>query len=331
MAKKISLSSAVSLVKGVVKDVKDHWKEPAENKYISYREFTAYSVGGIGVNTINSLFNYVALSANCLLLGSAYGIDPVHLVWMSTIVSILNLAKSPFISMLIDNTNTKFGKFRPYLIITGIPTAFLICLMAFIPTDANYTLKCVLLCLIYALAMLFQSTYSLAYSSLAQVLTPNSAERTSLLSVSAFIYNLGPSIVGIVLPIIAELFSGGMRGVAVYRVMFPVFSVAGILLSIWTFKDTKEKIIVPKTYVARVKFTDGIKEIKNNKYFWLIYLYQIFGVMKGGIGNILSWYCSYVIMSDGVLGIMNAVIGTASVPGMLLAPLLAKNSEKETA
>ena len=152
MAKKISLSSAVSLVKGVVKDVKDHWKEPAENKYISYREFTAYSVGGIGVNTINSLFNYVALSANCLLLGSAYGIDPVHLVWMSTIVSILNLAKSPFISMLIDNTNTKFGKFRPYLIITGIPTAFLICLMAFIPTDANYTLKCVLLCLIYALA-----------------------------------------------------------------------------------------------------------------------------------------------------------------------------------
>lgn len=53
--------------------------------------------------------------------------------------------------------------------------------------------------------------------------------------------------------------------------------------------------------------------------------------MKGGIGNILSWYCSYVIMSDGVLGIMNAVIGTASVPGMLLAPLLAKNSEKETA
>ena len=90
MAKKISLSSAVSLVKGVVKDVKDHWKEPAENKYISYREFTAYSVGGIGVNTINSLFNYVALSANCLLLGSAYGIDPVHLVWMSTIVSILD-------------------------------------------------------------------------------------------------------------------------------------------------------------------------------------------------------------------------------------------------
>lgn len=326
--KKFSLSAVPALVKGFVKDVKEHWKTPAESKYISYKEFTAYSVGGIGVNTINSIFGYVALNANCLLLGSAYGIDPVHLVWMSTIVNILNLAKSPFISMLIDNTNTKFGKFRPYLIITGIPTAVLICLMAFIPSSINYTLKCVLLCLIYALAMLFQSTYSLAYSSLAQVLTPNSAERTSLLSISAFIYNLGPSIVNMILPIIAELFDGGMRGFAVYRVMFPVFSVAGILLSIWTFKDTKEKIIVPKTYVAKVKFTDGIKEIKNNKYFWLLYLYQIFGVMKGGISSILAWYCSYVIMSDSVLGIMNTVMGTASVPGMLLAPVLAKKFGK---
>lgn len=328
MGSKFSAKNTVSMVKGIVKDIKTHWKKPAENKYISYKEFTAYSVGGIGVNTINSIFGYVALNANCLLLGSAYGIDPVHLVWMSTIVNILNLVKSPFISMLIDNTNTKHGKFRPYLIITGIPTAFLICLMAFIPNTANYTVKCVLLCFIYALAMLFQSTYSLAYSSLAQVLTPNSSERTSLLSVSAFIYNLGPSIVNMLLPIFAELFDGGMRGFAVYRVMFPIFSVAGILLSIWTFKDTKEKIIVPKTYVAKVKFTDGIKEIKSNKYFWIIYLYQILGVMKGGISSILAWYCSYVIRSDSVLGIMNTVMGTASVPGMLLAPLLAKKIGK---
>lgn len=220
---------------------------------------------------------------------------------MSTIVNILNLAKSPFISILIDNTNTKYGKFRPYLIMTGIPTAFLICLMAFIPNSANYTVKGVLLCLIYALTMLFQNTHSLAYSSLAQVLTPNSSEHTSLLSVSSFIYNLGPSIVNMFLPIFAELFDGGMRGFAVYRVIFPVFSVAGILLSIWTFKDTKGKIIVPKTYVAKVKFSDGIKEIKNNKYFWLIYLYQI-------------------------LGVMNAVIGTASVPGMLLAKKIGKKN-----
>lgn len=82
------ISGVTTLVKNLVGDVRAHWKTPAQGKYISYKEFTAYSVGGIGVNTINSIFGYVALSANCLLLGSAYGIDPVHLVWMSIIVNI---------------------------------------------------------------------------------------------------------------------------------------------------------------------------------------------------------------------------------------------------
>ena len=77
---------------------------PPEGRYITYKEFAAYSIGGIGVNTINSLFGYVALNANCLLLGSAYGIAPMDLAVMQLIMNILNLVKTPFISMLVDNT-----------------------------------------------------------------------------------------------------------------------------------------------------------------------------------------------------------------------------------
>lgn len=315
-------------IKAIKDDIMAHRKVPAEGKYICYNEFAAYSVGGIGVNTINALFGYVGLSANCLLLGSAYGIAPMDLAFMSLIMSLLNLAKTPFISMLIDNTNTKWGKFRPYLLYTGLPAAVLLTAMAFVPTDINYTLKCVVLSAIYFSLMIFQSLYALAFTSLAQVLTPDSQERTSLLSVSQFIYSLGPSIVNILLPVLAGLFPGGMTGFTAYRVLFPIFSIAGVLLGLITFKGTEEKIIVPKDYVAKVKFIDGIKEMKNNKYFWLITFYNVLGCMKYGIGSILAWYCIYAIRSDSALGIMNAVIGTASVPGMLLAPLLAKKIGK---
>lgn len=307
-----------------LKSIPENWTEPPEGKHIPYKEFCAYSFGGIGVNTINSLFGYVGLTANCLLVGSAYGIDPVHLAWMSAFVAVINLVKTPFVSMLIDNTDTKYGKFRPYLIWTGIPTALLISFMAYIPNEINYTLKCLILCGNYTLAVLFQSVYALAFTSLAQVLTPDSRERTSLLSVSQFVYSLGPSIVNMVLPIVAGLFPGGMKGFTAYRVMFPLLSVVGIALSIWTFKGTREKIVVPKDYVAKVRFFEGIKSLYNNRYFWLYYAYNILGSMKYAIGGILTWYCAYVLESDAVLGIMNAVIGTASVPGMLLAPVLAK-------
>lgn len=320
----------VTRVKGFVKSIPAYWEAPPEGRHISYKEFAAYSFGGIGVNTINSLMGYIGLSSTCLLIGSAYEIEPVHLALMMIFVNIVNLAKTPFVSMLIDNTNTKYGKFRPYLLLAGVPAAIFICLMAFVPVGIDYRVKCIIICGIYTLAMVFQSVFALAFTSLAQVLTPDGEERTGLLSISQFVYSLGPSIVNIVLPIFAGFFAGGMKGVTAYRVIFPVFSAIGIVLSVWTFKDTREKIVVPKSYVAKVKFFHGIKSLSGNRHFWLFYLYNILGSMKYGIGSILTWYCAYVLQSDATLGIMNAVIGTASVPGMLLAPMLAKKLGKKS-
>lgn len=314
-------------IKEIPKEIKNHWSTPADGKYIPYKEFASYSIGGIGVNTINSLFGYVALNANCLLIGSAYGIKPTHLAWLNIIMGIINLIKTPFISMLIDNTNSKYGKFRPYLLYTGVPTAALLCLMAFIPNDINYWAKVSVIGVTYACLMIFQALYAQAFTSLAQVLTPNGEERTSLLSVSMFIYSLGPSIVNMLLPILATL-TGGMTEFKTYRILFPIFSIVGIVLSIITFKGTKEKIVVSKDYVAKVKFSEGIKQVAKNKYFWLINLHSILSALKYGIGSILGWYCIYQLKSDAMLGIMNTVIGTASVPLMLLAPLLAKKLGK---
>lgn len=229
--------------------------------------------------------------------------------------------------MLIDNTNSKYGKFRPYLLYTGVPTAALLCLMAFIPNDINYWAKVSVIGVTYACLMIFQALYAQAFTSLAQVLTPNGDERTSLLSVSMFIYSLGPSIVNMLLPILATL-TGGMTEFKTYRILFPIFSIVGIILSIITFKGTKEKIVVSKDYVAKVKFSEGIKQVAKNKYFWLINLHSILSALKYGIGSILGWYCIYQIKSDAMLGVMNTVIGTASVPLMLLAPLLAKKFGK---
>jgi len=309
------------------REIKEHWNKPAEGKYIPYKEFTAYSFGGIGVNTINSLFGYVALNANCLLIGSAYGIKPTHLAWLNIVMGIINLIKAPFISMMIDNTNSKYGKFRPYLLYTGVPTAILLCLMAFIPNDMNYGAKVAVISVTYAFLMIFQALYAQAFTSLAQVLTPNGEERTGLLSVSMFIYSLGPSIVNMLLPILSGL-TGGMTDFKTYRIFFPIFSIAGIALSIITFSGTKEKIVVAKDYVAKVKFSEGIKQVAKNKYFWLINMHSILSGLKYGIGSILGWYCIYQIKNDEMLGIMNTIIGTASVPLMLLAPLLAKKIGK---
>jgi Na+/melibiose symporter-like transporter len=321
---------ATDAAKRLTNDVKKHWREPPENRFIPYREFAAYSVGGIGISAISSLFTYVALTANCILIGSVFNIKPTHLAYMGVLMGIINIVKTPFVSMLVDNTNTKHGKFRPYLVYMGLPCAALLSAVPFIPVNAAYISKCLIIGVLYALLMLFQNLYAMAFSSLAQVMTPDGNERTRLLSISALIYNLGPTIINVLLPVAAPLISeNGLRDITVYRIIFPVISVLGFLLGLWTFRGTKEKLIVPKNYVAEVSFKDGIAQAAKNKYFWLINIFTVLGSLKYGVGSTLAWFCIYALKKDAVLGVMNAVIGTASVPGMLLAPVLARKLGKK--
>ncbi len=141
--KKINIGAMIS-------DVKIIGKHRLRGKYISYGEFAAYSIGGIGVNTVNSLFGYVAISANCSLIGSAYGIKPTHLAYLNIIMGILNLIKHLLSVCLLIIQIQNMGKFRPYLLYTGLPTAILLCGMAFIPNDINYWTKVSLIGIVYA-------------------------------------------------------------------------------------------------------------------------------------------------------------------------------------
>jgi len=313
-----------------VRSIPKYWKEPAPGKYIPNREFAAYSFGGIGVSTVKCMFVYVELNAKCFLIGSALGIDPTHLGMLNVAMGIITMLKTPFVSMLVDNTRSRLGKFRPYLLYAGFPAVVLLIAIAYIPPEADYNLKLLLIGLLYGVLKIFQDLYETAFNGLGQVMTPNGNERNTLLSISSLIYNFGPSVVQIFLPLLAEL-TGGLTHVNTYRVFMPVFSIFGVLLGIWTVTGTQERLIVPKNYVAKVKFKEGLTQVLQNKYFWLLNAFNVLGALKYVMDAIRNWYCFYVLQDGRLVGLVSMVMGTASVPGMLLAPAIAKRLGKRNA
>jgi GPH family glycoside/pentoside/hexuronide:cation symporter len=120
-----------------------------------------------------------------------------------------------------------------------------------------------------------------------------------------------------------------MDNIRTYRVLFPVFSIFGILLSLWVFAGTRERIFVPKNYVQRVSFFEGIRQLAGNGHFWLLSISQVLGGLRYCVDSIPNWYCFYVLDSNTMMGLSAIVMGTASVPGMLLAPMLAKTFGKK--
>lgn len=324
-------------VKDLVSTVKTHWTTPPEGRYVPYKEIAAYSVGGIGVKFVIYTAWYIGLSATSLLAGSALGLKNGDLVKLTMIATVIGIFLVPLRGMIIDNTRSSKGKFRPYLLYTGIPSGILLTGFAFLPFESmSYNQKLWVLFITYELLQLCYPFYDQAYTTLVQVMSPNSTERADVITISTFIYSLAPTILGFLVPILAG-FTGGLEHINAYRIIMPIFGIGGALIGLFSYTGTKERIIVAKDYTPKVPFFKGIGAGIQNKYQWARSITGWLILLQGGIGSVTTWYFYYGIkdvlglstQQQGVLnGTLTTILGAAATPAMLLAPLLIRKVGK---
>lgn len=325
-------------IKQGISNVKEHWSNPPEGRYVPYKEILAYSVGGIGVKSVIYIVYDIALSATSLLAGSALGLKNGDLVKLSLIATIICMFLGPIRGYIIDNTRSSKGKFRPYLLYTGIPSGIIVTVFAFLPFESmGYNQRLYTLFITYMLLQLCYPFYDQAYSTLVQVMSPNSTERADIITVSTFIYSLSPTIKGFVVPLIAG-FTGGLEHINAYRIIMPIFGIGGALIGILSYTGTKERIIVSKDYSPKVPFFKGVGSGIANKYQWARSLTSWFILLQAGVGNITTWYFYYGIKDvlhlsteqQGVLnGTLMTIFGAAATPAMFLSPFLIRKMGKK--
>ena len=323
------------LIMGVLGAVKrffvDNWKKPAEGNYVSGREVVCYSVGGMGVQFIAAMAAVVPLNASCLLLGSLYGITPNEFAVIGVIQALVLLVFQPLKAWLIDNTPGNQGKARPWLLWLSIPSAVLLSSLAFMdPSWPDMTMVIVVAVIYVVMNWIYQFYYS-QYTLLAYVISPNSQERANIITISSIVYSLAPTITGAVIPLLANLFEGGQLSLNLYRVIIPVFCALGVLLTMLTYFGTKERIIQPKEYKAKVKFWDAMKKCVKNKYLWIINITTWFQFGRIAVTGMITWVYVYILQNNNIQSLMTLVMGTASGIGMFVAPFVIKLIGKRNA
>lgn len=311
-------------VKALARDIVANWKTPPTGRYVSYKEIAAYSVGGMGMQFVMAMFYQVAMSANCWLIGSVFGIRPVHMTIVLTVASVIAIVFQPLKSWLIDSGKFKGGKSRPWIFWLGPPTVILVIAVAFIDKNWDYNVKLALIAVAYILLNILANFYYGMYGQLAQLITPNTDERAAIISVSSIINSLAPTITGAVIPWIASSFNDGLRDITVYRIAFPVFGILGVLLGYIAYFGTKEKVVQSKRQKSNVKFIEGIKKICRNKYFWIINISNTFLPLRNMSTMVVNWIWVYMLQDDVAMGFLVTVIGTASLIGMAGGPFLCK-------
>ena len=323
-------------VDGISK-VKTYWKTPMAGRYMTFKEIAAYSGGGIGAYMIITMGSACLLSSNNVLLSSALGIGPTDMYIMYLIAVVANIFLTGIRANIIDNTRNKAGKYRPYIVTMAIPSAIACILTVWFPynklpvwlgdgmifgEEIAYVAKCAIVMVLNLIIHFFYYFFYDAYENLIHVLSPNSQERTDVASIKSVVYSFAPTVVNLLTPIIAQhLFHTNTTDIRVYRFLYPILTVGGLLLCMIVYKHTEEKIVQAKTHVVQIRFIDALKAVAKNKYFWIISLAGWLGFLESSFLNILAWLYNYAGACSGTeYGIIVTVYGNASLWGMILAP-----------
>lgn len=305
---------------------KEYWTVPPKGNYIPYKEIASLSGAGFGVHWATLLASTIGLNAANFLVGASIGLKPMDLQIMLIVANLVGIPIGIFRSWYYDNHNLKGGKFLPFIQRTVVPIVFISMVFVWLPYENwAYLTKAVVVWFMYMLLNIFLCFYSESYTYFQQIITPDAQERANVMSISQVIYSLAPTITNLVIPLVAGL-TWGLDNIWTYRIIYPAFTLIGLVMSLVFFRKVKERLILPKKKPEPVRMLDAIREVAKNKYYWITQAAAWVVFLESGYGVILGW--SFVYAHGGAyeasLGVANTVIGNAALWSMLLAPIAIK-------
>ncbi len=340
-----------------VATLKKHWKTPPDGYYVNYKEFLNMALGSGSVSFLSVIISWTTIAINIPMMISYFKVSTGFVFIAGIVASLFGLVRAPILSMMIDNSNSKKGKFKPFLPWTSILTVLCFTFIPFIPqawvdnilfsfdipsipvfavvaSHIEVSLASFIMFMLIQIGTFFYTLLTQCLVGIEQTISPVSQERANIGAFKGLISNIPSSVVNIIIPLVAGIVFASsadpMNNIELYRWAFPICGIGGIAFVFFAYFGTEERTVVHKEYVAKVKFNEGAKQLFTNKYFWIITIFNIVVGIRGNI-NMYLWICNYAIGGQSgafALTVCNMVLNNALVPGMLVGPWMIKKMGK---
>jgi glycoside/pentoside/hexuronide:cation symporter, GPH family len=227
-----------------------------DSQKVSVIEKIGYSLGDLAANLIfQTLMTFLAF-----FYTDVYKIAPATASAIIFAGGMIGAFFNPVMGIIADRTNTRWGKFRPWILWTSVPFG-VIALLAFSTPNFSEGGKVAYALITYILLVIVYSANNLPYSSLSGVLTGDMSERNSISSYRFVGVTVAQFVVqGLLLPMVLIL-GDGDQTVGFEKVM-TIFAITGIIFFIITFLTTKERV-VSKSEKSSIK--EDLGDLVKNK------------------------------------------------------------------
>jgi len=204
---------------------------------LSVVEKVGYSLGDLAANLIfQTLLTFLAF-----FYTDVYGISAGKAATIMAIGGMFGAFFTPVMGIIADRTNTRWGKFRPWLLWTSIPFGA-VALLAFSTPDFDENGKVIYAFVTYILLLIIYAANNLPYSALSGVLTGNMSDRNSLSSYRFVAVMVAQFVIQVLLLPLVLILGDGDKAVGFHNTML-LFSIVGTVFFLIAFATTKERIL----------------------------------------------------------------------------------------
>ena len=289
-----------------------------------------YGVGAIGLDLSYGMF-YSYLS---YYLSSVLGLQEGFLLLITPIARIWDGINDPMMGTIVDNTRTKHGKYRPWILIGAICNAVVLFLL-FTSFGMSGLPLYIYIGIMYILWGMTNTMADIPYWSMVPSFTSEEKERNLVATVARSFSGIGQGIISILTPIICPLLSSGITDAKGYSASgfsrwAGICGVALVFFALVCVLITKEKNVV---YGEKKKFSlkQIFSVIKNNDQ---LVVFIVFAMLSNAGWYLTSSTAVYYFtdtLGNSKLQSLFQTIGTVgSVLGLLVVPVLSKWFSKRT-
>jgi len=218
--------------------------------------------------------------------------------------------------LVIDNTSTRWGRCRPWLLIGALPFG-LLCILAFWVPDFSLNGKIAYAFLTYLCLSLLYTLVNIPFSAMLPFLTNDARERTTLSTVRIIMGSLGSTLVAVAtLPLVKSLGQGNQSDGFLYTAI--LFGCVASFFLLVSFKFVEEKIQVTQETMTIKRAWAGLKDNGPWKVFAtnIIFMWGAFFFQTGALVYFFTYQVGNAEITAAAAGISTFVplLGTLTVP-----------------
>ncbi|MEX3020332.1 glycoside-pentoside-hexuronide (GPH):cation symporter [Kluyvera sp. STS39-E] len=246
-----------------------------------------------------------------------YGLPPAVMGTLFLVVRVLDAITDPIMGAIADQTKSRWGRFRPWLLIICVPFA-VSCVLVYSTPNFEQTGKIVYAVVAYIFMTLMYTAINIPYCSLGAAITADPKENLSLQSWRFAVAPIGGAMgTALILPL-ADLIAPGDRATGMQWAM-GIFGVIGCIMFLICFMTTRERITPVKE--ENLNILRDVRILMKNDQWRVLSIYNL--AMLCGVvvrGSLLVYFVQYILnQGSSIISLFMLATTVAAVVGSLMA------------